>query len=365
MSTLRKKVLIRCDAAAEIGFGHVVRCLALADELRIKHGFKVEFAMLQGAQGALQVKTQGYEVYQPVGGVKVSDEGCWLRRLITQHQHQVLILDVRTDLATEAVQYIRDVGVLVVIIDDSSERRLHADLVFYPPVPQMERLDWSGFTGRRYVGWDWVLLRPQFAQAALRIRALSAKLVTKSSKADRCLTLLITMGGSDPAGLTLMALDAIEQLDCDLRVLVIVGSGFLNNSALAEWVTSSKRNYEVFHDVTDMASLMAEADLAVASFGVTAYELAVMGVPAIYVSLTQDHEESAELFAKSGIAINIGRYDKIDATKLAAKLTDLLTNDEQRGAFSKRARRLVAGFGVSRIAALIASQEMFPATQER
>lgn len=49
------------------------------------------------------------------------------------------------------------------------------------------------------------------------------------------------------------------------------------------------RCYDVREDAHDMPALMAQADLAIASFGVTAYELAARGVPAIYLCLTDDH----------------------------------------------------------------------------
>ena len=347
------KVLIRCDAAPAIGFGHVVRCLALADELRDSHGCRVDFAMLQGPQGVAQVQAQGYEVFQPDHGIESADEGKWLQELIIEHQHQVLILDVRTDLATEAVQSIHQTGVVIATIDDPSERRLNADLAFYPPVPQVQRLDWTGFTGRRFVGWDWVLLRPQFAEAVRRVRAREAKSLEWPQSDDRQLTLLVTMGGSDPAGLTLRALQAIEKLDGDFRVLVVIGGGFMHDAALADWLATAKRTYEIRRNVTDMASLIAEADLAVASFGATSYELTAMGLPAIYLSLTHDHEESAQLFEKCEIAINIGHYEKIGVGEITNILGNLLTDHQQRFAFAQRAKQLIDGFGANRIAALI------------
>ncbi len=47
----RKRALMHCDGIPLIGFGHVVRCLTLADELRDSHGCEVMFAMLQGLRG--------------------------------------------------------------------------------------------------------------------------------------------------------------------------------------------------------------------------------------------------------------------------------------------------------------------------
>lgn len=350
------KVLIRCDAAPAIGFGHVVRCLALADELRDSHGCQVDFAMLQGPQGVARVQDHGYVVYQPPDGAEALDEGSWAKELISKYQHQVLILDVRTDLATEAVQSIRETGVVIATIDDPSHRRLHADLAFYPPVPQVERLDWNGFTGTRFVGWDWILLRRQFAEAATQARAVVGELQAECPKIDSRPTILVTMGGSDPAGLTLMALQAIDKLDGDFRVLVVIGYGFMHDAELTDWLTKAKRTYEICRDVTYMASVMAEADLAVASFGVTAYEFAVMGLPAIYLCLTHDHEESAQLFEKSEIAINAGQYEKISVEKMGDILKKLLMNHEQRFSYGNRAKQLIDGYGTNRIAAMIMNE---------
>lgn len=344
------KVLIRCDAASAIGFGHVVRCLALADALRGGHGCEVSFAMLQGPEGFEQVRANGYAVHQPPPGPAAQDEGQWLQELTTNNQQQALILDVRTDLPTSAVKFIRATGVLIVTIDDPSERRLLADLAFYPPVPQVERPDWTGFTGKRFVGWDWVLLRPQFAEAVRRSRALTAVFIADPRCTDQRLTLLVTMGGSDPAGLTLMAMDAIEQIDGDFRVLVAIGGGFMHESALAECLAMAKRTYEICRDVTDMASLMATADLAVASFGVTAYELAAMGVPAIYLCLTHDHAESCQAFAAAEIAISLGEYPYVTTRELYNAISSLLINPQKRRAMSERGKKLVDGQGIERVA---------------
>ena len=364
---MTKRILIRCDAAPEIGFGHVVRCLALADELRDQHGCEVSFAMLQGPQGVKQVQESGYLVHQPqVDSLRLLDEGRWLQRLVSHTATQVLVLDVRANLAVEAIQQIRAQGVLIVTIDDPSDRRLAADMAFYPPVPQVERLDWTGFTGERFVGWDWVLLRPQFAEAARRNIPRAPDSLPEPPSVDRPLTLLVTMGGSDPAGLTLMALEAIEKIDGNFRVLVAIGGGFMHEPALTAWLATAKRAYEIRRDVTDMASLMAEADLAIASFGVTAYELAVMGVPAVYLCLTEDHEESASAFVKMGISECVGKHNTVDSYSLIDAVLSLLGDNRRRKEVAAQTSTMVDGCGAIRISQeILAAEEGIIASTRR
>lgn len=345
-----KKVLIRCDGAPEIGFGHVVRCLALADELRDGHGCLVEFAMMQGPQGFSQVQAQGYSVFTPADRGYGLDEGCWLRGLAASHQVQILILDVRTKLAKAAVQSIREAGVLIVTIDDPSDRRIAADLAFYPPVPQVMRLDWTGFTGELFVGWDWVPLDPQFADAARKTRSCMSEAEPQSQFEYLRLSVLITMGGSDPAGLTLMALEALEQINTNLRVLVVLGGGFMHEAALCERLGRAKRHYEICRNVTDMASLMAESDIAVASFGVTAYELAVMHVPSLYLCLTADHALSANAFVSAGLGNSLGRYTDVTVETLISAIKELSQSIHADQRFLEDPVDRPDGLGAARIA---------------
>lgn len=344
------KVLIRCDAAPAIGFGHVFRCLALADELRDSHGCQVDFAMLQGPQGVAQVQAQSYEVFQPDHGIESADEGKWLQEIIIEHQHQVLILDVRTDLTTEAVQSIHETGVVIATIDDPSDRRLNADLAFYPPVPQAKRLDWAGFTGKRFVGWDWVLLRPQFAEMAKTARTPVAKLEANLLSNDPRRTIAVTMGGSDPAGLTLIALEAIEKLDGDFRVLVVIGGSFMHDAELTDWLHTAKHTYEIHRNVTEMAAMVSQSDLAIISFGQTAYELAVLGVPALYMCVSDDHAESARAFEEAELGLIAGICHEPTVLKWVLNVDGILRDENQIQEMKLRIKNRISGEGSINVA---------------
>jgi len=334
-------ILFRCDGSQEIGLGHVVRCLALADELHQTHNCQVAFAMRQSLLGASMVRERGYPVWEQRDGME-TEQIRWLRKVVSVSAAQVLVLDVRDDLPREAVQKLRDSGILIVTLDDPSERRLAADLAFYPPVPQVQKMDWTGFSGQLFVGWEWVVLRQEFAKQpprALREHPL----------------VLVTMGGSDPAGLTLMAVKALELIDEDFDSIVLLGPGFCHKTELEVLLAKMRRQFDVRLNVQDIPGLMAQADLAVASFGVTVYELAVMGVPAIHLCLTQDHEESAEVFAEADIAMNLGQHRLVTVASLTKAVRFLINERLLRSQMAKQAKQQIDCWGAKRISNIIIS----------
>jgi spore coat polysaccharide biosynthesis protein SpsF len=331
-------VLFRCDGSPKVGLGHVVRCLALADELHEVHGCQVAFAMRDGPLGFEMVLEKGYALVnapqEPFNYTR------WLMESFSDGPPQVLVLDVRDELTRADVEKLREQGNLIVVVDDISERRLAADLAFYPPVPQVRRLNWLGFTGQLYVGWDWVVLRREFAHCP------------PPAHHDPP-TVLVSMGGSDPAGLTMVAVKALDSVNESFEVIVLLGPGFSHNEELRNMVAVSRRKFNMQSDVADVMGLMARADLAVASFGVTAYELAAVGTPAIYLCLTEDHAESASLFADAGTGVNLGLYAEVSPERVSQSVGALLLDPALRRTMAGTGRSLVDGGGVERIADIL------------
>jgi spore coat polysaccharide biosynthesis protein SpsF len=335
-----RRILVRCDGDARIGLGHVYRCMALAEELRTAHGCGVSFAMATGSVGIELVRKASYPVdIKPVDVAK--DD--WMDGVIARLNPDALVLDVRDGIAREAVRTWRKQSVLIVDLDDPEDKRLEADLAFYPPVPQIERMDWSDFSGLLHAGWEWIVLRREFGLPPQDMP------IRSSSREPVC---LVTMGGSDPAGLTITALKTLAELPGAFTVLAVIGQGFMHHEALKS-LEMPKGRFDVWRNVTDMRALMEQADLAVASFGVTAYELACMGVPAVFLCLTDDHAQSASAFVKAGMAVSLGRYDLATQADLRGAAASLLEDPSRRAAMSRAAHQNVDGKGVSRIAQCI------------
>ncbi|MCF8076617.1 MAG: hypothetical protein K9K87_10710, partial [Desulfotignum sp.] len=323
--------------------GHVVRCLALAEELRDSQSVGVSFAMVSGKPGMDLVRNAGFPV---IPLTDQTNEDVWLGKLIRTRKPNALILDVRSSLSPALVRQWRENGLLIATIDDPSDRRLEADLAFYPPVPQVKEMDWSGFTGQLFVGWEWVLLRNQFAR--------SPEFHGRVSSSGRSLShppeLLITMGGSDPAGLTLKAIRALNRVKSSFHATVILGSGFTHDDELLRLLEKVTFPYKILRNVEDMAEVMKKSDLALSSFGGTAYELAACGVPGIFFALTDDHARSAGLFEKQGIGINLGVHDSVFDQDVVRAVESLIQNLTSHDSLVKNCLKKMDGQGAKRMA---------------
>jgi spore coat polysaccharide biosynthesis protein SpsF len=336
-----RRAIIRCDGDSVIGLGHVVRCLALAEELREVHSWGVTFAMERGEIGIRMVTEAGFDIkINP----DAENEGEWLEKLMDSLKPDAFIMDIRTDLDRVKVAELKRFGPLIVDIDDPSDRRLEADMVFYPPVPKVKQMDWSGFKGHLFTGWEWVILRRQFADPPKP---------SKQSPNDPPI-ILVTMGGSDPAGMTLKTAEALESVKAPFKALFVIGSAHQSMKTLKDFLATVKYPYEVKSGVKDMAALMTGVDLAVASFGVTAYELSVVGIPALYLCLTEDHRIAADFFERSGIGVNLGCHFEINGPAISRRVEELLKDAGRRRDMASIASSKVDGQGAGRIAKLIA-----------
>lgn len=344
-----RSILIRCDGGGAIGMGHVVRGLALADELRDAHGCAIAFAMRDpDGAGAAAVRARGYAI-DVVEADDRRDYPDALGAIAASRRAAALIVDVRDALSRAALDAIHRTGVGLVTIDDVSDRRLASDLAFFPPVPQVREIDWTGFAGRRYAGWEWVILRREF-EAGGAGGAGGAGEAGGAGGESPAVDVLITMGGSDAAGMTAFALQALEPLPMPLSVLVVVGPAFGHAMGLIDAAARSRHSVQVARAPASMAALMRGSRIAVASFGVSAYELAACGVPAVHLCLTDDHARSSSAFEAEDIAITAGVFGRARPGQIADAVARLMGNAGRRGEMAARARRLVDGRGARRVA---------------
>jgi len=170
-----------------------------------------------------------------------------------------VFFDMRSTLDAEDIIARLDRGFVTACIDDPSGRRLACDLAFYPPAPQVAKMNWKTFTGTLNAGWSWALLNPSFLRAI------------KPSGHNGPPRLLVTMGGADPEGMIYTVLDGLMRVRSECEIHIVLGHCFSDREGVQKRCECLPMPVVIHENVQNMAQLMSTIDLAVASFGVTAY----------------------------------------------------------------------------------------------
>ncbi|MGH6871700.1 MAG: cytidylyltransferase domain-containing protein [Rhizomicrobium sp.] len=325
--------LIRCDGGGRFGYGHVKRMVALAKTLRDREGIGALFAVNGTADALEPVTRAGFEA--------VSADDRALESLVSARKPDILICDYREGPERAQLEAL-DVP-LTAAIDDGSARRLACDLAYYPPVPQAEGLDWTGSHCMPRIGWEWSLLG--MSRPATPARTLSPRP-----------TLLVSMGGSDPFELTLRFARALTRLSPVFRARFVIGPGVANRGRVSRAIASLGAHFETVEGASDLAAEYAAADLALVAYGVTAFELAACGVPALYLCLNEDHALSASAFEQAGMGISLGLAETARDEDVAGAVWSLLADSARRREMRAAGLMSVDGEGAARIASDIAKE---------
>jgi spore coat polysaccharide biosynthesis protein SpsF len=325
-------VLIRCDGGHTLGLGHVVRCLAVAAALRDHFSAAVTFALGGDEAAFATVGAQSFPIHAMRGVAPAVELVTALRKVAPD----LVLMDMRTAFDAAEIATVRDASCRLAVLDDPGPRRLAADISFFPP--SGAALDWSCAKGERCIGFDFVPLRGQFSPPP-PWRPTTPPLV------------LILAGGSDPAGIGRRWLEsAMRVLPPSWRIGMVIGAAAVEDPAVAAIAQRLGERLTLYRQVSDMAGLMAKATLALASFGMTAYELAAVGVPTLLLCLSDDHFRSALALAEKSAAQVAGVIGEVTDEALDQSVARLCRDSALRETMSANSRRLVDGLGATRIA---------------
>jgi spore coat polysaccharide biosynthesis protein SpsF len=213
--------------------------------------------------------------------------------------------------------------------------RLLADLVFYQGVCKRPyEMNWDDFTGEWYEGPEWVILRPQFAE--------HRRLRTEPHDPPR---VLVMGGGVDKGGVTDTIITALAGQYYDLRV--IMGKRAVNVSGGE--MCLERDGAKFIYNPPNIAESMAWADVAVISYGMTAFECMALGLPPVALSLGAAQLEGARLVTKrgNGALLNLGLVKDVVPADIQGAVRGALGNLERR---SQSCLDFVDGLGAGRVA---------------
>lgn len=314
-------ILVRVDSSNLIGSGHLMRCLTLAQRYR-NEGHRVSFVCreLEGNMAGL-VKAQGFQVYMLSAaqqGTALTGYEKWLTLPQTQDAaetveiikkiekvHRVVVDSYAIDETWERI--VRPYTDEIFVIDDLANRQHDCDVLLDQNFYLHKEDRYTGLVPehcRLLLGPRHALLREEFYSARQDMKPRSGDLHN----------ILVFYGGADATDETSKAIEALHSLQengelAKVDVTVVVGASNARKDAIA--ARCQRAGFQYFCQVSNMAELMAKADLMLGAGGSTTWERCFLGLPAIVTAVADNQLEICEDCAVAGIIYYLGHWDEV------------------------------------------------------
>ena len=336
-------LVIRADANSEIGVGHVMRCLALAQAWRDKGG-SVRLVMAIPNEPVEQ-RYRNERLCCEILHVEPASENDALRTraLAESTRASILLLD-GYHFASDYQKVLHEGRFKVLVMDDFNYcSRFHADFLlnqnlhaspddYLQSAPNITLL-----LGNRYT-----MLRREF-----RNRARPSRNYRQPGSIKK---LLVTLGGSDAPNVTSNIVRALAINNAFVpKIIVAVGNNNPHRCELELLEKEYSRKVDLRQNVTDMGSLLEEVDMAICAGGASCWEMAYFGLPMFVVILAENQVQIAESLHQSGACENFGWYDQINWEVAARTIVGRSLDGAYLHEISQRASGFVDGNGVDRI----------------
>lgn len=346
------RLAIRADASTGLGSGHVMRCLALAGELR-RRGAQVIFLCrplpgnlidLIGREGHACQSLPECETWSE----SADAEAC--RALLAEAVDWLVVDHYALGRAWE--QAMRDRAGHILAIDDLADRAHDCDILLDQNLHPEAEARYAGLTGadcRLLLGPRYALLRRDFAE--LRRRGEETD--------EQVRRLLVFFGGGDAGNETGRLLSALALLGLPgIEVDVVVGGANPHYPTLLEQCRRIGDKVHLHRQVDNMAELMAAADLAVGAGGTATWERLAIGLPSLAWAVADNQRPGLAVLAAEGAVASPAPDSLATVEGIAHHLYALLHNPAWRRSLARRGSQLCDGKGIQRVAAAMLGGEL-------
>lgn len=297
------------DTGNDAGFGHLSRCVAMAQGLlTVSHVTPV--LVFEPSY------TSKFEFSKEIKIAYSLTTAKSIVNFIKEQNIDLLVVDsYRLDsdffyLIRKNMQQIR-----LIAIDDYGEKsqlpiygivnfQLNTNRNIYPE----ELLKYSAFGPKYY---------------PLRQEVIQAKRNKKNVGVPE--KIVVTMGGIDPDEQTLRITKELKKIPGRQKFFIIVGPAYPAIEELAGIMQNDDR-FEMIVNPDNIIDYFVISDFAITSAGVTLAELMALETPFTTLALSDDQEPASLAVKKMNPAAYLGKFDKVTDQQIFSALSRLLTN---------------------------------------
>jgi spore coat polysaccharide biosynthesis predicted glycosyltransferase SpsG len=331
------RIGVRCDVGPTAGIGHVMRCLALAEELR---GRGAEVVFVCDSHTVPWANDQIRARSIPV------EPAVWTSKdhldLFARLDLDAVVFD-SYDLDAEVFTAVHQSGLPTLAIVDGDLRGAQADIYVDQNLGSEQDKPHLPDGAVRLAGLDYVLLRDE----VLRLRQAEPPVAGPGGVAK----VFAFFGGTDAFGAGPYVVAALAATGVPFEATVVAPGEDLAK-AIGAVPLAADQYVEVIGPTTQLAAAVVASDLALSASGTSTWELLCLGATAGLVCVVDNQVMGYERAVATGAAVGIGVLSdlKADPTAAAAVLRSLLTDPVERARVAAAGWKLVDGQGRARVA---------------
>lgn len=289
---MKNKIYFRADASAEIGYGHFIRTLALADMLKSEFSctfFTVEPTEYQLVEIANVCKCESMNGNNPLDDFLKFLQG-----------DEIVVLD-NYFYTSDYQKKIKDKGCKLVLIDDMHNMHYYADVIINNSLEDSILYDAEPYS-KFCIGRGWLLLRSEFFKKTI-------------SNVKRNTDLIICFGGADPYHITNKFLEYINPASYNGIIHVIAGDKvYIDNKYTSMIVVH--RNISA----SQIVELFDKSMLAIVSSSTIHIEAMTRGIHLLVGYYVDNQKEDYDYGIKNNNFIGLGNLLEYDGHDIKVKM---------------------------------------------
>ncbi len=333
--------ILRADASAAIGGGHIARCVSIVHALRGR-GWECVLATSPEATEIIPGLREAVRVVE-IDARSLGDPAA-VGLAVARRADLAVIDHYGLDAAFETG--CREWARRVLALDDLPNR-VHDCDILVDQTPGRGAEDYAGLVPAQaavLAGHSYTLVAPAFSLA--RSQALARR-----QRREAARHLVIAMGATDPGNLTARVLREMLTVNWPGRISVLLSSRAPHMEDIRALVRG-QADIRLLPGVgaAEIAAVLAEADLAIGAAGVSTWERCCLGLPALLLVAADNQRGTAEAVANAGAGVLLGRPDDLPGGAIGAAAMAVAADAGRLVRLAENAAAMCDGGGASRVA---------------
>lgn len=341
---MTREIVFPCLTDPVTGYGHLSRCITLANGLR-KKGYKIIFLTNQNSNAIKELKKNNFTLEKiphfSSKNFRKHDPKHVLQKMKSKGW-KTIVVDMR-NYGEKISKFLKNKEFRVILLDDAWCKKPNADLIINGTiVKKFHAYKKVNPYSKFFNGTKFWILNSEFSKHKKKISEINKK---------KKYRVIVSMGGSNNHNLTSLVVKSITNIP-NVLITIIIGP-FFNNVSKLNYEFKNNTNIQLVNSPNKIWKEFQKSDLAISNPGNTLYELCTQQIPTICITAELHQLSYAKIFSRKGFSENLGSWKEVNNEQILQSVISLLNNTKKRKKMCLAAKKIMDGKGLNRVVNII------------